>query len=83
MRSRELDALLNQRLFQPFRLHLSNGLVFDVRSPAVMVVGRSIAWLETEVSRRPVPIGRRLVGVSLLHIVWIEFIDAHPQPSLN
>lgn len=83
MRPDEQRALLNRRSFEPFRLHLSNGVTFDVRRPRLMVVGRSIAWLQLESGKRPVPIGGRLVAISLLHIVWVEFITGEVRFDLT
>ena len=33
MGPRDLDELLNKRPFRAFRIHMTNGLVFDIRHP--------------------------------------------------
>jgi hypothetical protein len=40
MRPEDILNLLRQRPFQPFRLHLTDGRVFDIRYPEINMVTR-------------------------------------------
>ncbi len=41
MKPQDLLDLLRRRPFEPFRLHLSDGAVYDVRHPDMAIVQRS------------------------------------------
>lgn len=80
----EVRAWLGQRPFRPFRLHLTNGVTFDIRHPDQAVVGR-----RTVVLSRPVAASQsgadveRDVEIALLHITHLEPIPSPPPPSSN
>jgi len=84
MRPQDITALLERTPFVPFRLHLSNGQVFDVKHPDFVWVFRS--RLELAV---PAPEDEKIKDhsehISLLHIARIEELrppePATPQPS--
>jgi hypothetical protein len=69
VRQQDVRELLKQQPFQPLRLHLTNGTVFDIRHPDMAIVGRSALRL----SMPPDPLEERHAVISLLHIMWIEF----------
>ncbi|HEX7379747.1 MAG TPA: hypothetical protein VF278_21665 [Pirellulales bacterium] len=48
MRSDEFRELLRVRRFEPFIVHLSTGVRFEIRDPRLVVVGRSTVWLEQD-----------------------------------
>lgn len=82
MRADELKDIVTGRFFHPFRLHLSNGLTIDVAQPDLIVLGRSIAWVGSP-SDHPSMTGRRPRAISLVHIIWLEFIDGPGGHELN
>jgi len=41
MSQQDLLEMLRQRPFQPFRIHASDGIVYEIRHPEMMVVGRT------------------------------------------
>lgn len=70
MRPEDIRQLLRQRVFVPFRLHLTDGRSFDVPHPHLAFVGRSTVRIGL-----PSPlihITDHVVIVALLHISWIE-----------
>jgi hypothetical protein len=75
MRPEEFLRLLRQGPFLSFRLHLSTGMTFEVRHPELASLERTTVWLSLPAVLRPRRIAEREVVVSLLHIVWVEFID--------
>jgi hypothetical protein len=75
MRPDEFRALLRRRPFEPFTVHLSTGVTFEIRHAQLAVVGRSIAWLEQGLPTHRVPLAVRRVAISLVHIVWVEFME--------
>lgn len=83
MRPDEFRELLRRRRFEPFIIHLTTGATFEVRHAHLAVVGRSIVWLEQSLPNHPVPVAIRRIAVSLLHIVWIEFIEDAERHRLN
>jgi hypothetical protein len=71
MRQEDLGDLLRRQPFLPLRLHITNGVVFEIRHPDMARVGRSSLTLALP----PEPLEERFAVISLLHIVWIEFSD--------
>ena len=75
MRSEDLLDRLEDRPFQPFRVHLSDGTTLDVVEPGMVIVGRSTAVLPSRFGRDAE--GRRLAEhwrtIALMHIV--QFSD--------
>ncbi len=75
MRPEEFLRLLRQGPFLPFRLHLSTGMTFEVRHPELAALERTTVRLSLPAVQQPKPVAERDVVVSLLHIVWIEFLE--------
>jgi len=73
MRPDDLLQLLRQRPFVPFRLHLSNGRVFEIRHPDQAIVMRSRVVIGAG-SGDDLP--DHLEHVALVHIVQIEELPA-------
>jgi hypothetical protein len=72
MRPEDIRELLQHKPFQPFRLTLTDGRMYEVRHPEMAMVGRSAVAIGLPASNDPTPIYDRLVTVSLLHIMQIE-----------
>jgi hypothetical protein len=79
MSASELLAVVRGKPFRPMRLCLSDGTVYEVRHPNLVIVA-----LGTAVVGYPSPdfpgAAARYDIVSLRHIVRIEFLDV-PQPA--
>jgi hypothetical protein len=71
MRPDDLRRLLRQQPFVPLRLHLTGGMVFEVRHPEMAHVTRSTVRLELPQLGRIDPVAT----VTLLHIVWVEALS--------
>jgi hypothetical protein len=71
MRPDDLRELLRQQPFIPLRLHLTGGMVFEVRHPEMAVVSRSTVLIELP------QLGgvHRVATLALLHVVWVEALS--------
>jgi hypothetical protein len=81
MRPDEFQALLRNRPFRPFRIHLSNGLTFDVRHPEMALLGRSLVWIHVPESQGPPAVAEQRWFIVLIHIVYGEFIEPPAPPA--
>lgn len=75
MRQEDLIEVLRQRPFQPFRIHLSDGIIYEVRHPELVLVGRSKAVVFFPDSRKPPPAFETYETIALLHITRLEPIE--------
>ena len=67
-----LVEMLRQRPFQPFRIHVSDGKVYDIRHPERMVVDRSKAFVFFPPSNMSLPVIERYEVVALSHMTRFE-----------
>jgi hypothetical protein len=74
MGAEDIQLELGRDPFQPFRLHLSNGLFFDVRKPNMVAVGRRSATIGLRMDGDK----QRYAVVALVHIVWLEVLLPSP-----
>jgi hypothetical protein len=72
MSQKDLLEMLGQRPFQPFRFHVSDGTVYEIRHPEMMVVGRTKALVFFPPEDMPLPALDRFEAVALLHITRLE-----------
>jgi hypothetical protein len=83
MRPEDLNNELKKRPFRPFRLYLSDGKVYEVRHPDLVVPGRSSVFVGTPPQEQPTaPFWDSYEIVSLIHIVRLEPLD-HSATSLG
>ena len=79
MSASELLSVLRAKLFRPFRLCMSDGTLYEIRHPDLVIVS-----LGTAVVGYPSPdfpgAAARYDIVPLRHIVRIEFLDV-PEPA--
>jgi hypothetical protein len=68
----ELRRRLRERPFRPFRLHLVDGRVLDIRFPDLNLVGRSYIMVGIPEPNNPDPIGEYSVLVLLNEIRQLE-----------
>jgi hypothetical protein len=83
MRPDDLQELLRRQPFQPFRLHLTTGVVLEVRHPELALVARSVVVVQVPAANYPFTITLRRVIVVLLHIVLVDFLEPPVPPSTN
>jgi hypothetical protein len=83
MRPDDVLRLVQRQPFRRFRLHLSTGIVHEIRHPELAMVGRSTVTLEFPPQNYPLPVAERRVIVALIHIVQMEFAEPTPPPSAN
>ncbi len=74
MRAEELREMLRRQPFVPIRLFLTDGTKYDVRHPEMAVLSRSTVAIGLE-ERPGAGIADRIVCVTLLHIVRVEWIE--------
>jgi len=72
----QLVQLLRARPFQPFRLVMTDGTVYEVRHPELVIATAGRAFVGYPGPEPPV--ATRVDIVALLHVVRFEFIA---QPS--
>lgn len=74
MRQEDLNEHLKRRPFQPFRLYLSTGAVFDIDQPQLAYASRSMLSLGLPLEGNK----QRFLTIDLLHIVWTEVLLPTP-----
>lgn len=81
MRADELISLVRTRPFQPLRIHLSDGTVYDIRHPDQIIVLRGRVDIGVGADAET-GAAERVEHVSLLHVVRVEEMAAtSPQGS--
>jgi len=69
MFSDDLWAAVHKRPFEPFRIQVSDGTVYDVRHPALVMVGEGSVAVGVPSAGQEKPIYQRIETVSLQHVV--------------
>jgi len=69
MRREDLELLLRRDPCPRLRLHMTGGEVFEIEDPDSIVFGRSTVEIL-------LPPGEREAILNILHIVWIELLQA-------
>jgi hypothetical protein len=81
MTQEDLYAAARRQPFEPFRVILTTGAVYDIRHPDLIMVGRRAAVLG--ITNEPGGVAfDRTIKVDLLHVVGIEDLPGVP-PSQN
>jgi hypothetical protein len=83
MRAEELIRLLKAQPFRRLRLHHANGQSYVIDHPEMAVVERSIVWLYVPGSGLPGLEDRRQIFITLIHILWGEYVESSGTPSRN
>jgi hypothetical protein len=68
VRPQDILNLLQRRPFEPFRLYLSDGSVFEVRHPELAMVGRSTVLIGLPSPDTAEPVFDRFVNCALVYI---------------
>jgi hypothetical protein len=78
MRPEDLLELLRARPFEPFRLYLSDGAVFEVRHPDTAIVQRSRVTVAVPGPEGADGPAERTVNCALVHITRTELLNGKP-----
>jgi len=75
MGTEDLLEAIRKRPFEPFRVCLTDGMVYEVRHPEMVLPGRRtvIIGIPGNVAQ---PVFDRTVTVALIHIVRLEPLDS-------
>ena len=76
MRRNELAEALRTRPFRPFKIHVSDGAIYEVRHPELVHLTRHSALVCTQVDDQPPVFIERFHLVDLLHITQLEYEDS-------
>jgi hypothetical protein len=77
----DLLQALRRRPFVPFRLHVSDGTVYDVRHPELLMLAVGSAVVGLPSASLPLPQVERYEIVDLRHIVRLEPLAPAPTPG--
>jgi len=70
MRRDELQEALRQTPFEPFRLHLTNGMVYEIRHPEMALLTRhGVHVVELTKAGKPTD---KVVKCDLIHVAALE-----------
>jgi hypothetical protein len=78
MKPEELYRMLHKRPFEPFRIYLTDGRVFDIRFPEINLVGVSYLILGVPVPNDPDPVADQFIKVPLSLFDRVEPLSAAP-----
>ena len=78
MSQHDLLEMLRHRPFQPFRIHVLDGMVYEIRHPELMAVGRTRALVFFPPEGSTLPALDRFEAVALLHITRLEPVESSP-----
>ena len=82
MRPEELYGILHRKPFQPFRVHVTDGRVYDIRYPKISMVGTTFFMIGIPDSDEPEDLADHWDMVDLPMISLIEPLEAH-SPTLT
>ena len=74
MISLDFQELLQQEPFRPFRLHLSNGTMYEILHPELAVLKFTVVWLYPSAKDLSTFGERDFTVVDLGHIIFIDLI---------
>jgi hypothetical protein len=77
----ELYHTLHRKPFQPFRIHVTDGRVFDVRDKRLAVVGETYFWIGFPAPGETLPIYDDSVTLPLDWIARVEILETTESPA--
>ncbi len=80
MQQEDVEKKVRQKPFKPFRLYLTDGTVYEVRHPELVLLGRRSLVLGLTVDPSQL-VYDRSVDVDLFHIIRMD--DVEPAASSN
>jgi len=75
MRPEDILELLRKHPFEPFRIHLSDGVAFDVRHPDMAIVQRSKVIVAVPGPEGPDGPAERTVNCARIHSTPTEVVN--------
>ncbi len=75
MRPEDILELVRATPFEPFRVYLSDGAVFEIRHPDMAIVQRSKVTVAVPGPEGPDDPAERTVNCALIHITRTETLD--------
>lgn len=76
MPPQDLLQALRRQPFAPFRIHVSDGTVYDVHHPELVMVGLASAVVGVPAQNQPAPVYERYETVDLRHVVRLVPLPA-------
>ena len=76
----DIEKKIREKPFKPFRMYLSDGAVYEVRHPELVLLGRRSLVLGL-VSDPGQTLYERTVDVDLLHIVRMDHLEVPATPD--
>ena len=83
MRAADVIEYLRQTPFQPFRIHLTEGTVYEIRHPELVKVGFTKADIFFPKDDQPHSVVLRHETVALVHMVRFEPLDQESGAGSN
>jgi hypothetical protein len=80
MQFEDLGRRVQQRPFVPFRMYLTDGSIYDLRHPELIMVGKRTAVVGVTANPQQKYFDH-VVDVDLLHIVRVEAIEASAKTN--
>jgi len=77
----ELYHTLHRKPFQPFRIHVTDGRVFDIRDERLSVVGETYFSIGIPVPGETLPICDYTVTLPLDYIARVEILETTATPA--
>jgi len=81
MNYQDLRNALHQEPFEPFRMILTDGTVYEVRHPELVWVGRRVCLVGS--AAEDAPVFDRFDTVALIHIVRLEPLRSQATVGSN
>jgi hypothetical protein len=75
MRPDDLLELVRARPFEPFRIYISDGAVYEIRHPDMVIVQRSKVTVAVPGPAGPDGPAERTVNCALMHITRTEHVN--------
>ncbi len=83
MRPEDLYDRLHKRPFEPFRISLTDGRVFDIRHPKINMVGVSYIIIGIPIPNDPDPIADHSIKIPLSLVRGVEPLTETPAGVSN
>jgi hypothetical protein len=81
MRAEDLRRVIRQQPFQRFRIHLTDGTVYEIRHPDMAMVTPSTVLIGVASPGQPGDAIEHVEMVSLLHVVRVEPVLTTVAPA--
>jgi hypothetical protein len=79
MRPEDILEILRSRPFEPFRVYLTDGAVYEIRHPDMAIVQRSKVTVAVPGPAGPDGPAERTVNCALIHITRTELLNGESE----